>query len=67
MLDGVITQNVDTLHRKAGTEELVEVHGSIATCSCSACGEREALASVRGRASPGTPTACPAAPPARRR
>jgi len=37
LLDGVITQNVDMLHRKAGTRELVEVHGSIATCSCLRC------------------------------
>ena len=27
LLDAVITQNIDTLHRKAGTSELVEVHG----------------------------------------
>jgi NAD-dependent deacetylase len=38
MLDGVITQNIDLLHRKAGTRELVEVHGSIASCSCPDCG-----------------------------
>ena len=38
LLDGVVTQNVDMLHRRAGTEELVEVHGSIATCSCPDCG-----------------------------
>jgi NAD-dependent deacetylase len=37
MLDGVITQNVDMLHRKAGSRELVEVHGSIAGCSCLSC------------------------------
>ena len=36
MLDGVITQNIDMLHRKAGTSELIEVHGSIARCSCPA-------------------------------
>ncbi|MEK6278448.1 MAG: NAD-dependent deacylase [Actinomycetota bacterium] len=36
-LDAVITQNVDRLHRVAGTERLVEVHGSIATSSCTAC------------------------------
>ena len=29
MLDAVITQNIDMLHRKAGTRELVEVHGTI--------------------------------------
>jgi NAD-dependent deacetylase len=38
MLDAVITQNIDMLHRKAGTRELVEVHGSIARCSCPTCG-----------------------------
>jgi NAD-dependent deacetylase len=38
MLDGVITQNVDMLHRRAGSTEVVEVHGSIATCSCPDCG-----------------------------
>src|SRR5262249_34276443 len=32
LLGGVVTQNIDMLHRKAGTHELVEVHGSIATC-----------------------------------
>jgi NAD-dependent deacetylase len=38
MLEGVITQNVDRLHRKAGTGRLVEVHGSIETSSCTCCG-----------------------------
>ncbi|HST32401.1 MAG TPA: NAD-dependent deacylase [Solirubrobacteraceae bacterium] len=37
LLDGVVTQNIDMLHRRAGTRELVEVHGSIATCSCPRC------------------------------
>jgi NAD-dependent deacetylase len=36
-LDAVITQNVDMLHRRAGSERLLEVHGSIATCSCRSC------------------------------
>jgi NAD-dependent deacetylase len=34
LLDAVITQNIDRLHGKAGTRELVEVHGSIAHSSC---------------------------------
>jgi len=34
----VITQNVDRLHERAGTRELVEVHGSLRTASCLACG-----------------------------
>jgi NAD-dependent deacetylase len=41
LLDGVVTQNIDMLHRRAGTRELVEVHGSIATCSCPRCGGEE--------------------------
>jgi NAD-dependent deacetylase len=40
VLDGVITQNIDMLHRKAGTRELVEVHGTIEHSSCLACGAR---------------------------
>jgi NAD-dependent deacetylase len=36
-LDAVITQNIDRLHRRAGSERLIEVHGSIDTSSCLAC------------------------------
>lgn len=49
MLDAVITQNIDMLHRKAGTRELIEVHGSIARCACPRCGSSVALADVRVR------------------
>ena len=38
LLDAVITQNIDRLHRRAGTRELIEVHGSIDTSSCTCCG-----------------------------
>jgi NAD-dependent deacetylase len=48
-LDGVVTQNIDGLHRAAGTRELVEVHGSVATASCLACGRRLPLAEARAR------------------
>jgi NAD-dependent deacetylase len=37
LLDAVITQNIDRLHRKAGSERVIEVHGSIATLSCTSC------------------------------
>jgi NAD-dependent deacetylase len=46
MLDAVVTQNIDRLHRAAGTRELIEVHGSIATSSCVACGSTYELAEV---------------------
>ena len=34
----VITQNIDRLHERAGSHDVVEVHGSIRTSSCLACG-----------------------------
>ena len=46
LLGAVITQNVDRLHRQAGTERLIEVHGSIATSSCTTCGAIYELAAV---------------------
>jgi NAD-dependent deacetylase len=38
LLDGVITQNIDRLHAAAGSRRVIEVHGSIATSSCTTCG-----------------------------
>jgi NAD-dependent deacetylase len=37
LLEAVVTQNIDRLHRKAGSERLIEVHGSIDTSSCTSC------------------------------
>jgi NAD-dependent deacetylase len=48
-LEAVVTQNIDGLHRAAGTRELIEVHGTIATSSCLACGRRYGLDDVRER------------------
>jgi NAD-dependent deacetylase len=54
LLAGVITQNIDRLHRAAGSRNLVEVHGSIATSTCTGCersyeiGEVDALFDARG-------------------
>ena len=47
ILDAVITQNIDGLHREAGTRDLIEVHGSIGTASCPGCGASYALEEVR--------------------
>jgi NAD-dependent protein deacetylase/lipoamidase len=33
----VITQNIDRLHRAAGSDEVIEVHGSIETSTCREC------------------------------
>jgi len=37
-VSAVVTQNIDRLHERAGSRALVEVHGSIRTSSCLACG-----------------------------
>ncbi len=33
----VITQNIDVLHQKAGSKNVVEMHGSVRTMSCTQC------------------------------
>jgi NAD-dependent deacetylase len=45
----VITQNIDGLHAAAGSQDVVEVHGSIATASCLTCGATYPLAETRAR------------------
>ncbi|HEY5143663.1 MAG TPA: NAD-dependent deacylase [Solirubrobacteraceae bacterium] len=49
ILTAVITQNIDMLHRKAGTRELVEVHGTIEHASCLVCGDTFPLHETRRR------------------
>ncbi len=39
MLRGVITQNIDGLHRKAGSRTVLEVHGNAWTGTCTGCGK----------------------------
>jgi NAD-dependent deacetylase len=45
-IDGVITQNIDQLHRKAGSARVVEVHGSIEWSVCPDCGGRVGIDDV---------------------
>jgi NAD-dependent deacetylase len=37
MLEAVVTQNIDRLHRAAGSKRVIEVHGTIETSSCISC------------------------------
>lgn len=48
LIEGVITQNIDRLHRAAGSENVIEVHGSIETSSCRACATAFGLEEVEG-------------------
>jgi NAD-dependent SIR2 family protein deacetylase len=40
LLSAIITQNVDGLHRAAGAQDIVELHGSLSRVICLGCGER---------------------------
>ncbi|MFF0835532.1 MULTISPECIES: NAD-dependent protein deacetylase [unclassified Streptomyces] len=56
LLSGVITQNVDRLHQAAGTEDVVELHGSLDRVVCLSCGAlspRRELARRLEEANPG--------------
>jgi NAD-dependent SIR2 family protein deacetylase len=48
-VNGVITQNVDGLHQRAGSGNVVELHGSLAQVVCLRCGRRESRSSVQFR------------------
>jgi NAD-dependent deacetylase len=56
LVRGVITQNVDRLHRRAGSERVIEVHGSIEYSVCLECRGKQSLEWVL--AGDGTPE-CP--------
>ncbi|MGY4706760.1 SIR2 family NAD-dependent protein deacylase [Candidatus Bipolaricaulota sp. J31] len=43
MLRGVITQNIDGLHRKAGSRTVLEIHGNAWTGTCVGCGRKYEL------------------------
>ena len=50
LVRAVITQNIDRLHRAAGTQRLIEVHGSIDRSVCLECGGTAALDERAGAA-----------------
>jgi NAD-dependent deacetylase len=48
LLRAVVTQNVDGLHQRAGSRDVIEVHGSIRGAVCLSCGAQASLERVRG-------------------
>jgi NAD-dependent SIR2 family protein deacetylase len=40
LLTGLITQNVDGLHQRAGARDVIELHGGLDRTICLACGDR---------------------------
>ncbi|MFE2155236.1 NAD-dependent protein deacetylase [Streptomyces lavendulae] len=49
LLSGVITQNVDGLHQAAGSEGVVELHGSLGRVVCLSCGSSGSRRELAGR------------------
>ena len=48
-LAGVITQNVDRLHQRAGSRRVVELHGALADVACLRCGHGEPRHDLQAR------------------
>jgi NAD-dependent SIR2 family protein deacetylase len=48
-LSGLITQNVDGLHRRAGHRDLVELHGRVDRVVCLDCGDRTSRSRLQHR------------------
>lgn len=48
-VDALLTQNVDGLHRRAGSKRVIELHGSLSDVLCLQCGARFARSSVQQR------------------
>jgi NAD-dependent deacetylase len=43
LVQAVVTQNIDGLHQRAGSREVIEVHGSIRSATCLDCGTETPL------------------------
>ena len=51
----VVTQNVDGLHERAGSRQLVALHGRIADVVCLGCGDRSSRAALQHRMAAANP------------
>ena len=60
LLTGIITQNIDRLHQKGGSKNVVEFHGSLDTFSCLSCGENFSLSHIKQCSLPPHCAACDA-------
>ncbi len=49
MVSGMVTQNVDGLHRAAGSHRVIELHGRLADVVCLSCGQRSSRRVLQDR------------------
>jgi NAD-dependent protein deacetylase/lipoamidase len=59
LVQAVVTQNIDTLHTRAGSRDVVEVHGSIRSAECPACLRREPVDAVLEQLESNATPVCP--------
>jgi NAD-dependent deacetylase len=59
LVQAVITQNIDTLHSRAGSDDVVEVHGSIRSAQCLGCLWTEPAEAVLAQLETATTPSCP--------
>jgi NAD-dependent deacetylase len=55
LLSSIITQNIDGLHKKAGSQNVIEIHGSLREITCLSCGKGYLAPSIPA----GNPPTCP--------
>src|SRR5690625_6859386 len=41
LIDGIVTQNVDGFHHDAGSENVMEIHGTFRSLYCHDCGKEQ--------------------------
>lgn len=55
VVNGIITQNVDGLHLRAGSQRVVDLHGTMDTVRCLTCNQTFARADIAGRIAAANP------------
>jgi NAD-dependent deacetylase len=59
-LNWIVTQNMDMLHQKAGSKNIIEMHGSLATLTCTQCFQKvDALPYLKPFVEQGLTPLCP--------
>jgi NAD-dependent deacetylase len=59
LVEAVVTQNIDLLHERAGSRNVIEVHGSIRRAVCLRCGGEEPLERVLDQLESAPAPLCP--------
>jgi NAD-dependent deacetylase len=58
LVEAVVTQNIDLLHERAGSRNVIEVHGSIRSATCPSCGSSYTRDAVVGKLEHSEAPAC---------